>query len=472
MKKISLLLMLIGGMTLSAQVSVVPRDTNLFYYWWYEDLIADTGQLILTDLVSQVTTGDSNGRWVDPMEQPLTICGEAAKYFYTDTALSILGIRLCSYHYKGNWSPTREWLDTTYCPNAFLSLYKKEGDSMLLLGRKHILYDDPCTPSGNMYVTLRSIREDCSTKYLYDCGMAFREYYFDQPITVEDSFYVGVTLHPDTTLPIGEDVTSFITFELNCYYNICQSIWNCHCTPTSYNFPALKYRYRLLTQIKSSPEDSYQYIGTLHEWRDTAIKSCLMVFPIVKYGSVFANCTPVEGLRTIKQEGATFYFEWSDSTMSHRGWEFTYVPEGSSPDGGTAVECSEANASATVEPGIQYRAYVRPRCVANRYGDWGTGVPFCYNCQPGATGDVEATVSVHPNPTSSVVEVVSPNNIQRIEVYDSRGTIVSTATGNGGNTRIDLSPYADGLYLIKILTPEGTATKQVMKTSNSDPKER
>ncbi len=113
MKKISLLLMLIGGMTLSAQVSVVPRDTNLFYYWWYEDLIADTAQMILPTLLSDVSTGDS-GRWTDPLEQPLTICGEAAKYFYTDTALSVLGIRLCSYHYKYNWSPTREWLDTTY----------------------------------------------------------------------------------------------------------------------------------------------------------------------------------------------------------------------------------------------------------------------------------------------------------------------------------------------------------------------
>lgn len=468
MKKLSLLLMLIGGLSLSAQVPVVPRDTNLFYYWWYEDLIADTAQMILPTLLSNVSTGDS-GRWTDPLEQPFTICGDVAKYFYTDTALSVLGIRLCSYHYKYNWSPTREMLDTTFCPNAFLSLYKREGDSMLLLGRKHILYDDPCTPSGSMYTTIRSKYSDCVTTFMYDYDMAFREYYFDQPITVEDSFYVAVTIHPDTTRPI--DVTSYMAYDYNYYYCISQSDINFHCTHRSYNFPALKYRYRLLTQ-NNSPGDSYQYIGTLHEWRDTAIKSYLMVFPIVKYGSVFANCTPVEGLRTIKQEGATFYFEWSDSTMSHRGWEFTYVPEGSSPDGGTAVECSEANASATVEPGIQYRAFVRPRCVANRYGDWGTGVPFCYNCQPGAINAVEASVSVHPNPTSSVVEVVSANNIQRIEVYDTRGTMVSTATGNGGNTRIDLSPYADGLYLIKILTPEGTATKQVMKTSNSDPKER
>ena len=46
MKRISLLLMLIGGLTLSAQVPILPRDTNLFYDWWYEDLITDTAQRI------------------------------------------------------------------------------------------------------------------------------------------------------------------------------------------------------------------------------------------------------------------------------------------------------------------------------------------------------------------------------------------------------------------------------------------
>ena len=49
--------MLIGGLTLSAQVPIVPRDTNLFYDWWYEDLITDTAQRINTDFFTHSNPG-------------------------------------------------------------------------------------------------------------------------------------------------------------------------------------------------------------------------------------------------------------------------------------------------------------------------------------------------------------------------------------------------------------------------------
>lgn len=299
--------------------------------------------------------------------------------------------------------------------------------------------------------------------------MRLQEYYFDQPITVEDSFYIAITLQPDSLYPDGVDNSHYIAFR-PCIF--CLSQFNLNmghdCPNMSSNFSALKYRMRLLSANIGpyNPGDPFHETWTSLGWRDTAVRSCLMIFPIIKYGSASANCTPVEGLHTTKQEGATFYFEWNDTTLSHRGWEFTYVPDESSPDGGTIVACNEANASATVEPGTQYRAYVRPRCVGNRHGDWDTGIPFCYNCQPEAINTADASVSIHPNPTSSVVEVTSPYTIQQIEVFDARETLVlTTRLSSSANTaQIDLSPYADSTYMLKIHTSAGMATKPVMRT--------
>ena len=473
MKRISLLLMLIGGLTLSAQVPIVPRDTNLFYDWWYEDLITDTAQRINTDIFTNISVGD--GTWSEAMMQPdnRLICGEVAKYFYTDTALTILGIRFCSQLESQYFHDTcRVWgsnPDSIWCGDYFLSVYKKEGDSMLMLGRKHIFYDYPFNNYGMMNINLRmvNINRGCELHLLNE-GIPSFEYYFDQPITVEDSFYIGATLTADSLLPRFD--YPHIYYRNPYFTNISdEDIGGDYCYHSSHNFPALKYRYRLMTFDTVFNARYSSTCTRLKGWRDSVFPCCLMVFPIIKYGSDFVNCTPVEGLHVTKQDGATFLFEWSDSTLSHLGWEFTYVPEGSSPDIGSAVECSRASHSVTIEPGIQYRAYVRPRCLAGHYGDWGSGEPFCYNCPQGSIIDVGASISMHPNPTTSAVDVVSPYNIQRIEVFDTQGKIVSTSTANCGNARIDLSPFADGTYLIKVHTTDGTATKQVVKASGSNP---
>lgn len=499
MKKTIILvaLMLLGDMRLSAQAPILPLDTNLYYdWWWYDDLMSDTAQYIYTNVADGSYTGDSNydasghdvgfvrrGFWhyQAVIGGGTFYCGELAKYFHTDTALSILGIRVCpwrcgNYEDPGVGGHTGDFfefwdysLDTMVLSNSFVSLYKRVEDSMLLLGRKHLGYDNLFPYKSWMYTTLRYLgsgNTECNA-IVEDDREPFREYYFDQPITVEDSFYIAITLFPDSIRPVGVDRHHYaiISPELAAYSQTAPWSRDFPCPNISRNFPALRYRCRFISVNEPTPEGPYRDTYTSLGWHDTAVKSCVMIFPIVKYGSVYANCTPVEGLHVIKQDDATFYFEWSDSTRSHLGWEFTYVPDGSSPDGGAVVDCSEAYASATVEPGILYRAYVRPRCVANRYGDWGTGEPFCYNCQPNAINTSDTSISLHPNPTFSVIEVASQKPIQLIEVFDTRGTLVfNTYPGPGVNTaQVDLSPYSDGVYMIKVHTSIGIATKQAIK---------
>ena len=446
-KTLVLFSILVVGQMVSAQVTIYPRDTSLYYYWWYEDLISDSTQRVWFDRLSSF--------YVYPQSTPMVALAEVAQYLYTDTTLDILGVRVCSPLLEDNSFFHRGGPDSLiYADNLNVSLYEKEGDSMRLLAQKHVYRDNLFPHHSIMRVNLQEVPpESDSCRYrLLDYGMSFREYYFDSQITVNDSFFVSVSTKADQPLLSGTN-TFYYYYFWSQNYNMEQ------CNPEVDRFPTFRYRYKLAYVTT----DNTYIIPDV--WYDTVLQSYPLVFPIVKYGTVFSNCAPVEGLCVSKQEGATFQFEWSDSNMSHLGWEFTYVPDGASPEGGTVETCSTPSASVTVPSGIRYRAFVRPSCIADRYGDWGDGVPFCYNCSSDAVSAADAATQVYPNPTASTVEVVSTYKVLQVDVLDARGVRLLTVTSGGTTISIDLSDYPDGVYLFRVRTDEGTATKQIVKTS-------
>ena len=97
MKKTLLsIIMTIGILSSNAQVMepFFPRDSNLFYQWWYEDLLADSISLYFSSNgIMNPTATYSINIWTRDYTMG---CAEAAHYMYTDTALQILGIRVVS----------------------------------------------------------------------------------------------------------------------------------------------------------------------------------------------------------------------------------------------------------------------------------------------------------------------------------------------------------------------------------------
>ncbi|MBQ2498920.1 MAG: leucine-rich repeat domain-containing protein [Bacteroidales bacterium] len=69
----------------------------------------------------------------------------------------------------------------------------------------------------------------------------------------------------------------------------------------------------------------------------------------------------------------------------------------------------------------------------------------------------EDLVTVYPNPTQGKVKIEA-EGVERVSVYNVLGEIVleTESTGN-----IDLSTYGYGVYLIKVETRDGVATKKV-----------
>lgn len=73
-------------------------------------------------------------------------------------------------------------------------------------------------------------------------------------------------------------------------------------------------------------------------------------------------------------------------------------------------------------------------------------------------------IAVFPNPTSDVVTISSTQNIKSTSIFDLLGKQVFAANAFSNETKIDLSQYNSGIYLVKIESENGkTETKKIIK---------
>ncbi len=83
----------------------------------------------------------------------------------------------------------------------------------------------------------------------------------------------------------------------------------------------------------------------------------------------------------------------------------------------------------------------------------------------GLSDSILELVSLYPNPTRSLVTIVSPKTIvTSATVYDIRGRNVSRVNfSDQANYQVDLSSMEVGIYFIDIATESGTVQKRVVK---------
>lgn len=81
----------------------------------------------------------------------------------------------------------------------------------------------------------------------------------------------------------------------------------------------------------------------------------------------------------------------------------------------------------------------------------------------------EKGILVTPNPTTGALSVQfypNPTNLKGIAIYDATGKrVMERVIGNNGSTRydFDLSPYANGLYMVRIVFSDRTVVHKVIK---------
>jgi len=77
------------------------------------------------------------------------------------------------------------------------------------------------------------------------------------------------------------------------------------------------------------------------------------------------------------------------------------------------------------------------------------------------SNDNQLEVVLYPNPTKDIVKIFS-NNIQRVTVYNMFGQMVLDNQVNGNETTIRMNGLSAGVYMVKVTTAEGIATRNVV----------
>lgn len=80
----------------------------------------------------------------------------------------------------------------------------------------------------------------------------------------------------------------------------------------------------------------------------------------------------------------------------------------------------------------------------------------------GVNDNVMSSVSVYPNPTSDILNIKTPSNIEvnSVALFDVLGKQVMADYSNG---TINMSALSQGVYLLKVETSAGTLTQKVVK---------
>ncbi len=107
----------------------------------------------------------------------------------------------------------------------------------------------------------------------------------------------------------------------------------------------------------------------------------------------------------------------------------------------------------------EYNTDVNSRSVLNAKAVKLTDVA---SFDPTGIADVEnVEMSMYPNPANDYVMISSSSVIKEVAVINALGQKVATYTTNAENVRLDTQDLAKGVYMISILTNEGSAVKKL-----------
>lgn len=72
----------------------------------------------------------------------------------------------------------------------------------------------------------------------------------------------------------------------------------------------------------------------------------------------------------------------------------------------------------------------------------------------------DLSITLYPNPTTDKINIVSCENINRIELFNILGQSVYNKETNNKNETVDVSNFAKGNYIAKLFTDKGITTKK------------
>ena len=358
---------------------------------------------------------------------------EVAKYNYTDSALTIIGVAAVVCVEKASTFDPNPSEDPGYPPVVIdgwaeqMKLYKPTDTGMVLLASR----------SYSVLDTAHWMRLFVTNAYPNPVGMRYMpvfEAYFDEPVIVTDSFYVATTNHygGDT---LRRTVTCIYRHEPIGLYATC---W------PQYYMIRIDYGSGLVWQHKY---ESYVWF----------------IFPIID--TVQPVCEVPLGLHVNGQDSTGVHLVW-DSAEHNRSWVVAYGRANADPESYAEQPCATTDfAIAGLVPGVEYAARVRAVCFGDdTYSEWSDTIRFVREGEVGidTLDDLHARVSLRPNPAHSSIAVTADATIKSIEIFDMQGHRLLSRRVYGKRAKIAVGNWPKGGYIVHTNTTLGTNIQKMV----------
>ena len=211
------------------------------------------------------------------------------------------------------------------------------------------------------------------------------------------------------------------------------------------------------------PSMAYSLMDTSDVWYHGYVAQGLIPWIWVIIRRECDSCPQVQGLQYIKAGSNKAIFKWQMGE-NHRDWQLSYGPAGTAPEDGTIVDCDQRMSSSIVfNPDSHYVAYVRARCRFARYeyGPWSNPLTFSLNGGIDGIDEVSSgTITLTPNPAADRVTVAA-EGMESVELIGVDGSVLLRKECRG-ECVLDLAGLASGIYMVRVSTPTGTATKRLV----------
>lgn len=473
--------------------TIFGQSRIYFYQWWHDSLLVSDSTRVLAlqewrDII--INTGDVfyGGGGEEPEHHVYSIFdrphGEILQYCYTKNPLRIIGIASSAItgtadsfynSYDYDWEPLFQ---------EYFRLYDATDTSFVLL--KEVPFNKD-VPHRYMRVKSRSPQFFWGTSVCCyqnpvdrDSVIKIREFYFDSPVTVTDSFYFGYTteshgpfspdLIPNVDVPIAMNERHTMQSLAIAWDTTIFGRYSCmpECRPS----PSILHKYKHIWWGRSPNLPYYQDTipDTVWHWRQSPY--FMLDFPIVIIDSSYIipppECPQVTNLRQADYGDGCITLIWNTQT-DQVDWQVCYGPEGSSPEECTVIDCPiPVGRLCSLDSNTHYTAYVRASCQFDSvvYSQWSDPVNLCL-CDTtqesaGVTTAMDALTYVIPNPASDMVQVLSSFSMNRVEVYGASGKLVADKAAVGNATSFSVKGWASGVYIAVIHTPLGIITKKLI----------
>lgn len=382
----------------------------------------------------------------------------------TSDTLKVIGIASAmSYMNIADQNNQYEECDTTMDTAMHYVLYKATPGGPVELARVCWTADYNNHPLRYMALPSTYSKNDgdnyCDDLYATYDITSLREYYFDAPVFVTDSFYLGWEhLHRISLVNSVQYFTYSVNHNPN-YATLYQYRATADCTV---KIPARRHMYRLIpssdTSWKYREENLYPTVFLIIEIDTTG----------VPYDTSLFSCPAPERPTITARDNYWARIQWEDN--NNQDWTVSVVPLGGNPDNGRMIQTPSKHLVINgLYPDTSYNVYVKGMChplIGDTYwGEWSdpgtidsvqTEDPHEGIATPGVT-----VFSLSPNPASGTVTVTTEARQGTLAIVDLQGRQMLSQSLAGKETVVDIRTLAAGTYIVILTTPRGQTSQKL-----------